>query len=192
MKITRIGAFVSGVVLTATVFLAALLANEVVFPGLAFITGVNWIYLPAGIRLLCTLLFAEAGAVGLLIASWFACFCYFFPGDIIRSAAGAVIAAVAPYLSYLFVERRYGLATSLKSLSGLRLLTAAVLYAFAGSTLHHLWFWLSRDGHASMESWFVMFVGDFGGTVIILYFFRMLIALFRCAFGGTLGRPEGY
>ena len=192
MKITRIGAFVSGVVLSATVFLAALLANEVVFPGLAFITGVNWIYLPAGIRLLCTLLFAEAGAVGLLIASWFACVCYFFPGDIIRSAAGAVIAAVAPYLSYLLVERRYGLASSLKSLSGLRLLTAAVLYAFAGSTLHHLWFWLSRDGHASMESWFVMFIGDFGGTVIILYFFRMLIALFRRVFGGALGRSERY
>lgn len=178
--------------LSAFLFLTALLANELIFPGLAFITGVNWIYLPAGIRLLCTLLFAEAGAVGLFIASWLACFLYFFPDDLIRSVAGAVIAALAPYLSYLFVERRYGLATSLKGLSGLRLLTAAVLYAFAGSSLHHFWFWLSRDGHASPESWCVMFIGDLSGTLIVLYFCRLLIALFRRVPGAERGRPKGY
>lgn len=186
----RIRGFGLGVLLSVVLFLTALLVNELMFPGLAFITGVNWIYLPAGIRLLCTLLFAEAGATGLFIASWVACVLYFFPDDAIRSVAGAVVATLAPYFSYLVVERRYGLSTSLKNLSGLRLLTAAVLYAWAGSSLHHLWFWLSGDQHASMKSWCVMFVGDLCGTLIVLYSFRLLIVLLSRAMDNTDRRPE--
>lgn len=55
--------------ITITLFLFMLVLNEWLFSSLEFVRGVNWIYLPAGVRLLCTLLFAEAGAAGLLIVS---------------------------------------------------------------------------------------------------------------------------
>ncbi|MEG0199846.1 MAG: hypothetical protein RR718_03770, partial [Comamonas sp.] len=57
------------VLTTVLMFLLALLLNEWLFSSLKFVTGINYIYLPAGMRLVCTLLFAEAGAVGLLLAS---------------------------------------------------------------------------------------------------------------------------
>ena len=53
---------------TTLVFLLALIANEWIFRHSEFVRGVNWIYLPAGIRLLCTLLFGALGAIGILIA----------------------------------------------------------------------------------------------------------------------------
>jgi hypothetical protein len=175
MNIGRGNYFFSAALLSAAVFLLTLLINEMVFPNMAFITGVNWIYLPAGVRLLCTLLFAEAGATGLLLASWIACFLYFFPNDFLRSLVGGLIAALAPYASYLFIERKYGLGTSLRDLSGRRLLVAAVLYAFIGSSLHHIWFWLSNDPNATWASLGVMFLGDLSGTLIVLYVCRILI-----------------
>ena len=62
---------------TVVLFLSMIALNELLFTRLEFARGINWIYLPAGMRLLCILLFAEAGAIGLLIASWLICFFYF-------------------------------------------------------------------------------------------------------------------
>jgi hypothetical protein len=53
---------------------AVMSANELLFRNTEFMQGIGWIYIPAGTRLLCTLLFGWAGAVGLVIAGWIACF----------------------------------------------------------------------------------------------------------------------
>ena len=46
---------------------------------------------PAGVRLLSTLLFGGAGALGLLIVSWMVSFFYFFPSDFMRAFAGGIV-----------------------------------------------------------------------------------------------------
>ena len=74
-------------------FVAMLAANEWLFTRLEFVPGINWIYLPAGMRLLCVLLFGNAGAIGLLLVSWLVCFFYFFPDDYLRSFMGGVLAS---------------------------------------------------------------------------------------------------
>ena len=58
------------VLATIVMFALTLAANGWLFPQLELIPGINWIYLPAGVRLVATLLFGGAGAVGLLIVSW--------------------------------------------------------------------------------------------------------------------------
>jgi hypothetical protein len=83
-------------VITALLFLAMLALNQWIFSELEFVRGVNWIYLPAGARLLCTLLFAEAGVVGLFVVSWLVCNFYFFPDDWLRAFAGGTVATLAP------------------------------------------------------------------------------------------------
>ena len=75
-------------VITALLFLAMLALNQWIFSELEFVRGVNWIYLPAGARLLCTLLFAEAGVAGLFVVSWLVRNFYFFPDDWLRAFAG--------------------------------------------------------------------------------------------------------
>ncbi|HEU4853164.1 MAG TPA: hypothetical protein VFT37_13515, partial [Telluria sp.] len=89
---------VSMVLATMVVFLLALAVNELLFRWLEFVPGINWIYLPAGVRLLCTLLFAEAGVAGLLLVSWLVNFFWFFPNDPVRAFAGGIVATAAPWL----------------------------------------------------------------------------------------------
>lgn len=162
---------------TAILFLAALALNELLFARLEFVRGVNWIYLPAGIRLLCTLLFGEAGAIGLLLVSWAVCFFYFFPDDVVRSFMGGLLASAAPYLVYRIMQRHAGLATTLKNLTPVRLLWCAAAFAIASPVLHHLWFAVSDPGRALLPSFLAMAIGDLTGSLLVLYLAKLILAL---------------
>lgn len=163
-------------VLTAILFLASLAVNEWVFTNLEFVRGINWIYLPAGVRLVCTLLFGAAGAVGLLIASWIACFFYFFPDDFVRSLMGGVIAALAPYLAYRWAQAALGLRSNLRNLTARRLAVCAVAYALMNACAHHLWFYFRGEHAGLLDGLAVMFIGDLSGSLIMLYTLKALLA----------------
>jgi hypothetical protein len=157
---------------TMTLFAIALAINEAFFTKLEFAAGINWIYLPAGVRLLCTLLFGEAGAIGLLLISWAVCFFYFFPNDPIRSFAGGILASAAPYLVYLGAKRLYGLQATLANLSPARLLYCALAFSIASPLLHHLWFALHDHKDDLLASFAAMAIGDLSGCLAVLYAFK--------------------
>ncbi len=160
---------------TIILFILMLAINEWIFSQLEFARGINWVYLPAGMRLLCTLLFGEAGAVGLLLVSWLVCFFYFFPDDVIRSLMGGIIAAAAPYLVYRLAQECFGLKASLANLTPKRLLICVVAYSFASPFLHHLWFAFHGDTKDWASGLFIMFLGDLNGTLIVIYAAKMLL-----------------
>jgi hypothetical protein len=164
---------------TVVLFIVTLAANELLFTRLEFVRGVNWIYLPAGMRLLCTLLFAEAGAVGLLIASWLVCFFYFFPNDHVRAFAGGILASIAPYGVYLVARRLYGLRSSLTNLTSMNLLQCALMFSIASPALHHIWFALYEHKPGLAESFAAMVTGDLSGTLIVLYGARFVLLRVR-------------
>jgi hypothetical protein len=165
------------VLISAVLFLLVFLANEWIFNSarFEFVRGMNWIYLPAGMRLLCTLLFGGAGAVGILFASWLTCVFYFFPDDPLRSFAGGIASAAAPYLVYKLAQHAYGLQSSLSDLTPRRLLLLAVCYSVANPSLHHLWLLLRGDPVGS--GFFVMVLGDLLGTLTVIYTARLLLKL---------------
>lgn len=165
------------VVATVAMFLAALWINDELFRRLEFVPGINWVYLPAGVRLLATLLFGEAGAVGLLIVSWLVGGLYFFPGDFPRAFAGGIAATVAPYAVYKMAQRFMGLQASLSNLTTRRLMVCALACAVASPLMHHLWFFLSGERGDLLRGFMVMFVGDLTGTFIVLYTGKALIGL---------------
>jgi len=162
---------------TIILFLGALALNELLFARLEFVRGVNWIYLPAGIRLLCTLLFGEAGAIGLLLVSWAVCFFYFFPDDVIRSFMGGILASAAPYLVYRIMQRHAGMEATLGNLTPARLLWCAIAFAIASPALHHLWFAVSDPGRALLPSFAAMAIGDLTGSLLVLYLAKIILAL---------------
>lgn len=168
---------VSMVIGTMVAFVLMLAVNEWLFTRFEFAPGINWVYLPAGMRLLCTLLFAEAGAVGLLLVSWLVCFFYFFPNDYVRSFMGGILAAAAPYLAYRIAQHAYGLKASLRNLSSKRLLGCVVIYALASPLLHHIWFAINGDTDDLLRRFFVMVVGDLIGTLLVIYTMKMLLSL---------------
>ncbi|PZP36774.1 MAG: hypothetical protein DI603_02130 [Roseateles depolymerans] len=164
------------VMATMGLFVAMLVLNEWLFTSLEFARGINFIYLPGGVRLLSTLLFAQAGALGLLLVSWLVCFLYFFPDDVVRSFMGGVLAAAAPYGVYLLAQRRYGIGSSLANLTPRRLLLLSVAYSLASPALHHLWFVAHGDA-ASLRSFAAMAIGDLSGTLIVLYLVKGLLSM---------------
>lgn len=162
--------------ITAILFLIMLQLNMWFFSRLEFAAGVNWIYLPAGVRMLCTLLFAEAGAFGLLAVSWFVCFYYFFPDDWARSFVGGIVATLAPYGTFCIPRHWMGLGASLSQLTPSRLLALSVFYAFANALLH-VGLTLFLGGGVQLEQFLLMMAGDFNGTLIVLYAFKALLML---------------
>ncbi len=168
---------ISMVAATMAAFALMLIVNEWLFTRFEFARGINWVYLPAGMRLLCTLLFGAAGAVGLLLVSWLVCFFYFFPDDYVRSFMGGVLAAAAPYLAYRVAQHYYGLQASLRNLSPQRLLACVVGYAVASPLLHHIWFAINGETDDLARRFLVMVVGDLIGTLIVIYTVKLLLSL---------------
>lgn len=169
----------SMVAATIVLFLATLAINELLFLRFEFAAGINWIYLPAGIRLLSTLLFGGAGAIGLLLVSWGVSFLHLFPDDPLRAFAGGILASLAPYLVYRIMQRHWGLQETLANLTTRRLLLCSLLYALASPALHHLWFAFAEPGRALLPGFLVMASGDFIGTILVLYAAKFLLSRWR-------------
>lgn len=174
---TSIRQNLSMVLATMLMFGAALLINELLFKQLEFAEGINWIYLPAGVRLLATLLFAEAGAIGLLLVSWLYCAFYLFPNEPVRAFAGGLLSSIAPYLVYLGAKRWLDLQGSLANLTPSQLLACAVAYSVASPLLHHIWFALYEGRDDIVGSFVVMALGDFIGTLLLLFFTKWVMRL---------------
>ncbi len=162
---------------TVAAFVLSLWINQEVFTHSEFVRGVNWIYLPSGVRLLATLLLGVDGAIGLLVASWLVDFLYFFPGDPVRSIAGGIIATVAPYAVYRVARERYGLRASLTNLTPHRLLMLALAFSLANPLLTNLWLALNGNAARIGARFLAMLVGDLSGAVIVLYAMKGALAL---------------
>lgn len=163
------------VISTIVLFLAVLALNELLFTRSEFARGINWVYLPAGVRLLCTLLFGAAGAIGLLLVSWAVCFLYFFPDDLVRAFMGGILASAAPYLVYLFVQRHWGLKKTLGNLTPQRLLLCSMAFSLASPLLHHLWFAFGEPERELLPGFIAMATGDFTGTILVLYTAKFIL-----------------
>jgi hypothetical protein len=162
---------------TVIAFLVSLWINQVVFTHTSFVRGINWIYLPSGVRILGTLLLGFDGASGLLLAGLITDFLYWFPHDPVRAIAGAFLGSLAPYLVYRLALEYYDLRASLTNLTPKRLLVLAVAYSIANPLFHHLWFALTGATTNWFESFFSMFVGDLTGALIMLYAMKGILAL---------------
>jgi len=168
----------AGVAASMVFYLVLARLQDWVFPNVEFVRGVGWVYLPAGARLLCPLLLGLPGAVGVLLASWCECFFHLYPDDPLRSLAGGVSSALAPYLVYLFAVHVLGMRAALTNLTSRRLLLLVPLFGVASPVMHHLWFWLHGDPVDLARDAAVMAAGDMLGALVVLYALKGMLALF--------------
>jgi hypothetical protein len=162
---------------TMVAFVVSLWINQLVFTDTSFVRGINWIFLPSGIRILSTLLVGVDGFIGLLVAGLLMDFLYWFPHDPVRAIAGAILGSLAPYLVYRLALECYNLRASLTNLTPKRLLILAIAYSIANPLLHHVWFALQGDTQNFVESFVMMFAGDLSGALIMLYIVKGILAL---------------
>jgi len=163
---------------SALLYFGVFYLNVLFFGSLEFSAGVNWVFLPAGIRLLCTLLFVEAGVIGIFIASLAINSSGMGSLDGVTGFGAACISAGAPYLTYRLAQAR-GMTPSLQQLTAARLSVLIVMYAFTSTLLHQIWFGLNGVSPHFIAGFSAMFMGDLVGTLIVIYVMKMVLAIAR-------------
>ena len=152
--------------------------NEWLFRRTQFTEGIAWIYLPAGVRLICTLLFAEAGCVGLLVGSLATAATYqLFPHDLIAAAGYCLISAGAPYLAYRLTLSGMDLGRNLGNLNTTRLMACVLLSALSNPLFRLYWFGVRGDLPDFWSGLIVMSIGDLSGSLIVVYLCKLLLSM---------------
>ena len=162
--------------ITVVAFLGLNWINELLFAGLEQSKGINWVFLPAGIRLLATLLFGFPGFIGLLLAGLYLNFYHFTFADEVRAVYGALAGAGGPYLAYLFAKHWFDLGPRLRKLTAQRLLFTGVLCGFMSPAFHHAFMWV-QTGKVDWMAFGAMVAGDIVGVLVVLYIAKGLFTL---------------
>ncbi len=156
----------AGVVALLWVLLFGL--NQWVFAATSISTVINWIFLPAALRMLAIMTCDWVGAVGL------------FAGALLTNqtdpAGGftdglvlAFLSATGPLVAFWFCTRLLNLSTNLTGLTARQLLVFAGIGALLNAVPHNIYFYFSGRMSSPVEGLAPMFLGDLIGTLITLY-----------------------
>ena len=167
------------IVISALLYALAFGINSFLMDSLTFSVGVNWIFLPAGLRLLLTLLFGFSGAIGIALASVLIAINFYFQHDLISGIGAGLIGGLAPYFANLFVFKNMSLTSNLETLDGNKLLNCIFIYSLISPVLHQAWFYIRGINDNFIEHVGVMFIGDLVGTLIIIYLAKLAIQSFK-------------
>jgi hypothetical protein len=172
--------FIPGILLSAVVYAMIFYLNDWFTAELSYGLGVNWIYLPAGLRLFLTLIFGLSGALGIAIASFFICYFGQFPSELTTCIGVGLISGFAPYLAKMFAMRNIKVSPDLSDLSLPKLIACILIYALFSAGLHQWWFALRGLNEAGSLSHFVaMFLGDVIGAVLLIVLIKYSLDFFR-------------
>lgn len=166
---------ISIAVATAIAYVLLFELNNYLFSSFAFSKGVDWIFLPSGLRLAFILIFVEWGAVGIVLASFAISFGFYFNGDVVTALGAGVISGTSPLLARLICIDKLKLNVDLASLTPTTLLKVAVVFAVLSPVMHQLWFTFRGHTVDFISSTAVMAVGDLTGTLVVLYATKLLL-----------------
>lgn len=95
--------FLLEIILSAALYMAFFYFNQYIATPLEQAKGVNWIFLPAGLRIFLTLILNYSGAIGLAMASLLINYIGFYDYDLTSTVGIAIICGAAPLLGRYFV-----------------------------------------------------------------------------------------
>ena len=145
-----------------------------------FSAGVNWVFLPSGLRLLFVLVLLETGAVGITAASLFINYTLGSPDAHVFNFGTALISGGAPYLARHIAVNFLKLNPQLSGLTAAGFFKISVMFAFLSAALHQVWFYWHGHSDNWLSGTFVMGIGDWFGTVLVLAFASLMIKGYQC------------
>jgi hypothetical protein len=138
------------------------------------------LYLPAGLRLLLTLVFGLSGAIGIVIASFLISYLDGFSSELITIVGVALISGFAPYLARIFVMSNMKISPDLSNLNFPKLTVCILIYALISAGLHQWWFAArGLDESGGLDHFFVMFLGDIFGAVLLIALVKFSLDLLK-------------
>ncbi len=158
-----------GFAISALAYSSLFYINNWLTSELTFSLGVNWIYLPAGLRLFLTLIFGLPGAIGITLSSFLISYYGDFQHNLEICIGIGLISGFAPYLARVFVLHNIQLAPDLSDLNLPKLLLCILVFAALSAGAHQLWFTLSGlEDAGSFNHFLVMFIGDVVGSILLI------------------------
>jgi glucose-6-phosphate-specific signal transduction histidine kinase len=127
-----------------------------------------WIFLPAAVRVLAVLLFQGRGVWGLFLGAMITN-AGLLSQHLFEALALSTMSAVAPAVAVLLGIRWFKLRPALEGMNGAQLLGLSALAAGCSSLLHTALFYLLEYKLNWVQAVTSMTVGDFVGTLIVLY-----------------------
>lgn len=152
--------------------------NHLLFNHLEFTRGVNWVFLPSGLRLSLVLVFLHWGALGIALASIaISFFTYDLP--LLQSTVVGSISGLAPWLARRLCLDWLKMDPDIQYLNPMQLLQLAVIFSITSPILHQLWFAWSGADTNFLQDTLVMITGDLLGTLLVLFTLRLLVMWLR-------------
>jgi len=150
--------------------------NEFLFRHLDHNAWAGWVYLPAAMRIICVLLFARIGALGLVLGTFYTT--QYAPQlDLLHSFLVAVTSGLAPLLAVWLCRRVFRIAPDLRGLRPVHILVLSILGAAMNACLINSVVALSGHPHFELLSVVIVFLGDLSGTAIVLFVLSTALAL---------------
>lgn len=166
--------------ISAALFAGFFRLNELIFSGLEHSQGVNWIFLPAGFRVLLVLGMGLPGCLGIFVGTLYLDQAHLLHGHATTTFMTGIVSGFTPWLVMKVMNHWRLLSADLKNLTHHQLLNFTLIYAAANAVLHQ-WLWSLNKVHDHqmwIELW-PMFVGDLLGALLMLYAFKGLLRMVR-------------
>ena len=177
------GQFLLAVALCAALYMGFFYFNGYITSHLENAKGVNWIFLPAGLRIFLTLLFPYAGAIGLATASILISLLGYYDVDLVTILGIGVISGLAPFLGRYFAIHNLQVRPDLSNLTIMQLLNSILAYSLLSSGLHQLWFKTRGLDSGSLNHFIAMYIGDVLGSILIVAIIKYGIDLAKSRLG---------
>jgi hypothetical protein len=173
---------VSLVLVCAVIYFFAFQLNDFLFGDLQFSAGVNWVFIPSGLRLLLVLVLSQLGAIGIALASCAISYLHGSPDSHLFNLVTGVISGATPLIARYVALHTLKLNVDLSGLTGQNLFKASLLFALISAFTHQIWFVWQGATTDFIASALVMAIGDWLGTVLVLALASVMIKLYRQAF----------
>lgn len=165
------------VVCTALLWCSAYYLNEWLFSNFIFVqNAINWVFLPAAIRLFAVLLAGWVGVFGLFLGSIVTSTWVWGEDQVVTQILVlATISSMAPMLGLLVCTRVLKINNNFQGLSALNLLWLCATIAFLSVLAHNFAYYYFGRTVNILGGIGPMFVGDFLGMLIVLYVVKLTL-----------------
>ena len=162
------------ILVTALLWVALFNINEWLFQATSFSEHINWVFLPAALRMVSVLLLGVSGSIGLILGAFITSDT---AGSIIDALVLATLSGLCPYISVVLCNRLFKLPQDLGGLTSKQLLGFAFAGGFTSVIAHHLYFYSRNHVSHLFEGAIPMLVGDILGALLFLYVAKLAIRL---------------
>ena len=168
------------VLVSTILFVAFFRLNDLLFASLQHAQGINWIFLPAGFRVLLVLVLGLPGALGIVAGNLWLDQAHLQTGDLLPVLLAALVSGLGPWAVRQWMTGQRLLDHELKDITAARLLNFVLIYAAVNAIFHQFirWNFQIANSQPWIDIW-PMFMGDMVGALIVLYTFKMSLPWMR-------------